>query len=165
MKPGHPAADAEWRDAFEAKTRERIVASSPVTGGDVAESFCVDLASGGRLFVKCYPAPEFTNQRAQHTVGPAEAEAYGLAWLASANALPVAQVVALSRDWLALTWVESAPPAKDYDERLGEGLARLHQATPDQFGLDRANWIGHLPQSNRIEPIRHTEPSDTAESA
>ncbi|MCB0639957.1 MAG: fructosamine kinase family protein [Lewinella sp.] len=36
--------------------------------------------------------------------------------------------------------------------RLGEQLAALHQCRAEDFGWDRDNFIGSLPQSNRIQP-------------
>ena len=60
------------------------------------------------------------------------AEARGLAWLAEAGALRVPAVVAASgasdvTPFLALELIGAAPPARDFDERLGRGLAALHR--------------------------------------
>lgn len=44
--------------------------------------------------------------------------------------------------------LDSAPPAPDHDERLGRGLAELHRVGGPP-GLERANFVGTLPQDNR----------------
>ncbi|RMG73992.1 MAG: ketosamine-3-kinase, partial [Bacteroidetes bacterium] len=50
--------------------------------------------------------------------------------------------------WLVLEFVESGPQTPAYWERLGQGLARLHQVSAPAFGLDHPNFIGSLPQRN-----------------
>jgi fructosamine-3-kinase len=49
---------------------------------------------------------------------------------------------------LVLEWIESAPRAADFAERLGRGLAELHASGAPCFGLDEPNFIGSLPQAN-----------------
>jgi fructosamine-3-kinase len=49
-------------------------------------------------------------------------------------------------------WLEPAPRASDFDERLGLGLAALHRAGAACFGLDRPNFIALLPQDNESAP-------------
>jgi fructosamine-3-kinase len=82
-----------------------------------------------------------------------QAEARGLAWLESANALAIPDVLAVGGDdgpaFLALELVEPGPRRPRFDEELGRGLAALHGAAPRTFGLDHDNFIGSLPQSNR----------------
>ena len=50
--------------------------------------------------------------------------------------------------FLALEWIETAPRASDFDERLGRGLAALHRRGAPGFGLEHDNFIGTLHQSN-----------------
>ncbi|MEZ4291387.1 MAG: fructosamine kinase family protein [Myxococcota bacterium] len=120
-----------------------LVSASAIGGGDVGDSRRLDLAGGERLFVK------------RQTGGPPEwprAEARGLAWLAEAGALRIPEVVGVGEDWLALEWIEPGGPGRDFDRRLGEGLASLHAAGAPGFGLDHDNFVGPLPQSNRPAP-------------
>jgi fructosamine-3-kinase len=112
---------------------------TPIAGGDIGESHRVELASGDRIFVKRYD---------DGLPGIASSEARGLKWLYKAGALRVPEILATGENWLALEWIESAPRARDFDERLGAGLARLHATGADRFGLDHDNWIGRLPQCN-----------------
>jgi len=49
---------------------------------------------------------------------------------------------------LVLAWVPTSRAPVD-GERLGRGLAALHRATTEGFGLGRTTWCGPLPQDNR----------------
>src|SRR4029453_7118590 len=69
--------------------------------------------------------------------------------------LRVPDVIAASAEegddppFLALDLVRAGSPARDFDERLGRGLAALHRFGAPGFGLDHDNFIGRLPQDNR----------------
>lgn len=108
-------------------------------GGDINEAHAVELADGREVFVK-------TNARAPGDMFPTEA--LGLAWLAEAGALRVPAVLASSPRFLALELIRPARPTADRDEQLGRGLAALHRAGADGFGLGYDNYIGRLPQQN-----------------
>jgi fructosamine-3-kinase len=122
----------------------RVATSRRLAGGDINEAYEIALADGRRLFAK-------TN--GQSPRGMFAAEARGLAWLDGAQALRIPQVVAVSdaddaQQFLVLELVTSGPPARDFDERLGRGLAALHRTGAPGFGLDHDNFIGRLPQPN-----------------
>jgi fructosamine-3-kinase len=51
--------------------------------------------------------------------------------------------------FLALEWLEPGPRARDFDVRLGRGLAALHRAGAPRYGAECDNFIGSLPQDNR----------------
>ncbi|HSZ80686.1 MAG TPA: fructosamine kinase family protein [Polyangia bacterium] len=137
--------DAAAKAALEVAVSARVVGARAVSGGDINVAEAVTLDDGRRLFVK-------TNPRAPKDMFAAEAR--GLAWLAEAHALRVPAVVATGAGFLALELVVSprggaaAAPARDFDERLGRGLAALHRAGAPRFGLDHDNFIGRLPQDN-----------------
>lgn len=121
-----------------------------LSGGDINEAFELTLADGRRVFAK-------TNSRAP--AGFFEAEAHGLGYIAEPGALRVPAVLAVGGPapggvsaFLALEWLEPAPRASDFDERLGLGLAALHRAGAASFGLDRPNFIALLPQDNESAP-------------
>jgi fructosamine-3-kinase len=116
-----------------------VRAARPLSGGDINQAYAVELGDGRRVFVK-------TNARAPG--GMFAAEARGLAWLAEAKALRVPAVLAASEELLALELVAEGRPARDFDERLGRGLAALHRFGAPAFGLDHDNFIGRLPQAN-----------------
>ena len=131
--------DAGAKAALEAAVGGKVSDARPVGGGDINRADAVTLADGRRLFVK-------TNARAP--TGMFAAEARGLGWLAEARALRVPEVIAHGAGFLALELVVAAPPARDFDERLGRGLAALHRHGASRFGLDHDNFIGRLPQDN-----------------
>jgi fructosamine-3-kinase len=135
--------DAAVTAALEAALGTGVAGARPLGGGDINRAFAVGLADGRRIFVK-------TNARPPR--GMFAAEARGLRWLADANALRVPAVLAHGEGFLALELVDEAAPARDFDERLGRGLAALHRAGAPAFGLEHDNFIGRLPQANGAVP-------------
>lgn len=129
---------SEVRAGVEHALSARVERVASISGGDINQAYRVELADGRRVFVKTNPNPPKDMYLA---------EAHGLAWLAEANALTIPQVLAVSPQFLALEWFE-APPARDFDEALGRGLAALHRFGAPTFGLQRHNYIGRLFQTN-----------------
>ena len=149
----------EMRARIEALLPGPIESAQELGGGSIGASWCADLASGERYFIKHY---------GEGPSGLVRAEAQGLAWLAEAGALPTARVVATGDEdeVLVLEWIEGAGERSDFAERLGRGLARLHAFGAPEFGFSEDNFIGSLPQANaacegwadfyayrRIEPL------------
>jgi fructosamine-3-kinase len=52
---------------------------------------------------------------------------------------------------LVLEYLEPGPAGPRFDEELGRGLAQLHRAGAERFGLDHDNFIGTLPQDNTFQ--------------
>jgi protein-ribulosamine 3-kinase len=81
-----------------------------------------------------------------------DAEAAGLEEIRRANAVRVPKVLSVGSDavhyWLALQWIRFGAPSRGADAPLGDGLARLHRTTAEDFGWHRDNTIGSTPQSN-----------------
>jgi fructosamine-3-kinase len=99
-----------------------------VAGGDLNDAYAARLADNRVVFLK-------TSDDA--APGSYAAEAAGLRWIASAaGAPPVPDVLAVvdppGRDrrprMLALSWVEPGRLSSGGEEKLGQGLAALHQA-------------------------------------
>jgi len=130
----------EVQEAIAAALGSRVRAARGLSGGDINEAQAVTLEDGREIFVK-------TNR--QPPAGMFAAEASGLEWLAQAGALRVPAVLAADERFLALELIRPGKPRSSFDEELGRGLAELHRATPERFGLDHDNFIGRLPQSNR----------------
>jgi len=141
--------DAATRAALEDAVGGKVAGARAVGGGDINHAEAVTLADGRRLFVKTNP---------REPTGMFAAEARGLAWLAEAGALRVPGVLAHGRGFLALELVEPPrggvprPPTRDFDERLGRGLAALHRFGAPRFGLDHDNFVGRLEQDNGAAP-------------
>jgi protein-ribulosamine 3-kinase len=135
-----PALVAAVERAFGSAIRD----AGTVSGGDINDAYRVTLADGRVVFVKA-------NDRADPAMFPAEAR--GLGWLAEGGALRVPSVLNVSdagatHPFLALEYLASATRVRDFDERLGRGLAALHRYGAPGFGLHFDNFIGRLPQSN-----------------
>jgi fructosamine-3-kinase len=126
----------------------KVARSMPLSGGDINQAYRVTLGDGRVVFVKANP---------RLPASVFDAEARGLAWLREANALRVPEVIAIASDgdqpaFLVLEMLESAERRRDFDDALGRGLAKLHRAAPNGFGLAYDNAIGALPQDNTPSP-------------
>lgn len=131
---------AQIQQAIESHLNTQILRTERVGGGDINESARIQTVSE-RFFVKWHP---------HSPAGMFAAEARGLAILAATHTLKVPQVMLASDNFLVLEWLEMGKSRGGamLAERLGEGLAALHQHTHAQHGLDHDNFIGRLPQSN-----------------
>lgn len=122
---------------------QAVVATTPVAGGDICTSTRVRLSDGTSALVKT---------RAGAPDDFFEVEARGLSWLAEADGVEVAEVLAVEPDCLVLRWIEPARPSPESSARLGRSLARLHAAGADQFGGEQDGYIASLPLPNRTAP-------------
>lgn len=141
-----PPAERPLADALAAALGAPVAALRSVAGGDIHAAFSAHLDDGRVVFVKTRPdAPP----------GIFTTEAAGLAWLEEPRALRIPEVLAVADaadgaaiPFLALEWLEPGRRRPDFDARLGRGLAALHAAGPDRFGLGYDNFIGLRPQDN-----------------
>lgn len=83
-------------------------------------------------------------------------EAAGLAALHEADSPivvpPVLEVAPSDEErpgFLVMEWVNSGRKGRRFWTRFGEGLAQLHRHTVKEYGFDRDNFIGQLPQHNK----------------
>jgi fructosamine-3-kinase len=135
------------QSALEQRLGSAVLDATAVSGGDINQAHRVRLADGRAVFVKSHP---------RALPGMFDAEAHGLRWLAQAQALRVPEVIATcdgehgTPSFLVLEWIEPHRGARgrDYDERLGQGLAALHRCGAPSFGLERDNYLATLPQHN-----------------
>ena len=67
-------------------------------------------------------------------------EASGLAWLAAADAVRVARVLSVGDDFIELERLPSASATPAAADALGRGLAALHDAGADAFGIGPGGW-------------------------
>ena len=135
---------------------QRIVSKRPVHGGDINEAYCVSLADGTAVFMKCNTLANLSFF---------EAEAKGLEALRETNTIGVPKPLAVGTDrkqrisFLLMEYLDSAARLSRYWETFGRELAALHQAdcsafvTTDRrddlpFGFASDNYIGASPQKN-----------------
>jgi fructosamine-3-kinase len=120
-------------------THQRI-RETPV-GGGVCHASRLTLDDGSSLFAKTWPSGPAPD-------GMFAAEAAGLAWLRSAGAAPVPEVLVALPEMLAVEWVEPGEPTPAAAARFGRDLAALHRSGADSYGAEWAGYIGPLPLDN-----------------
>ncbi len=137
--------DAETKGRVEAALSRAIgrpvelSRSRDVGGGCISHARRVE-TTAGPFFVK-------TNADAPPDLFAREAD--GLAALRAADSgLAVPEVVAVEPGLLVLELLEPGPPARDFDARLGRGLAALHGATAPAFGFANDTYCGATRQPN-----------------
>ncbi|MCB0844662.1 MAG: fructosamine kinase family protein [Bacteroidetes bacterium] len=122
----------------------KIQSSSPLGGGCIHNAQQLN-TSQGTFFIKY-------NQT--HHQSNFMAEMKGLQLLDQSRQVRVPKIISIgateSYAWLLLEFIEQGRAARDYWEYFGYELARLHQQTQPDFGLDHANFIGALPQQNHF---------------
>lgn len=135
---------ASLREALVTATGVRLQAApaADVGGGSINRCLRWD-GHEASLFVKLAPAGR---------LAMFEAEADGLRELEAARAIRVPTVLGCgateSHAFLALEWIDFAPPGARSDARLGELLAAQHRVTAPRYGWHRDNTIGSTPQRN-----------------
>jgi fructosamine-3-kinase len=135
--------DVALRRALAQTLGRPVARTRRIRGGDINEAYAAVLDDGRTLFVKTHarPLPSMFLR-----------EAEGLRWLGEARVLRVPEVIAAVDAgpvaFLALQWIDQGPPCADHDERLGRGLALLHDSAPPGFGLSNHNYLATLPQDN-----------------
>jgi fructosamine-3-kinase len=140
--------DQAWQDLLSRKTGEHVAVlkRSSIGGGCINEAFRLD-TTAGIFFVK-------TNH-AQRFPGMFEQEAQGLKLLYDAQELRIPEVIGCgtqdATSFLLLEYIDGASMISNFWEDFGHRLARLHQHSNDQFGLDHFNYIGSLNQENTFE--------------
>ena len=126
--------------------RVEVTGGSRASGGSINEAWALELAGGGRAFVKT---------RADAAPGEYATEAAGLRWLAQADAVAVPGVLAVGEDdrprFLALEWVDAGRLDAAGEEELGRGLAALHAAGAPDFGAPPPGAVG---RPGAIAPLR-----------
>lgn len=114
-----------------------------VTGGDISAAWRLATVDGD-VFIKTGPLS---------AAAMFSAEQEGLSEIAASKTVRVPMVVAQGRTvanvFLALEWLDLAPPDVVAERQLGENLARMHQVVRGEFGWHRDNTIGLTPQCNQ----------------
>lgn len=124
-------------------TNVKIIGSKPLGGGCINHAEWLETNSG-EYFIKFNSSRLFP--------GMFEAEARGLAHLASTDAISVPGVIGVGssgdNSFLLLEYLSQGSMANGFWEEFGRSLAKMHKHSTKQFGLDHDNYIGSLGQSN-----------------
>lgn len=131
---------------IEAQLGQNVVDVTPVSGGDINDARLIKTQSGQSFFVKI--------NSGEQAFPMFQVEAKGLDILRSAvpPQISIPEFVACDQTgesaFLLLEYIPTGTPLSGFWATFGNGLARMHQNSRDHFGLDHANFIGRLPQSN-----------------
>lgn len=132
----------ELRAIVRGATGRRVTDERPVGGGCINDARLFTLDDGGRVFAKTHP-------EAQRYPDLFKSEAAGLTALADAvSSLHVPRPIAAGADFIVMEAIDVGSGG-DLDEKLGRGLAELHQSTAyDRFGFHCDNYLGITAQAN-----------------
>jgi protein-ribulosamine 3-kinase len=113
----------------------------PVMGGSINNCYLAEVEKGPPLFFKTH--------RGNIIPGMYAAESKSLQLLAEPGTLCVPNPVYFDEDWLIMDAFRTGAAAPDWQERMGRGLALLHQATKrNKFGFSIDNYLGTSLQGN-----------------
>jgi fructosamine-3-kinase len=122
----------------------RLISISPVSGGDINESFYMS-TSAGDYFIKINSASRFPQMF--------EKEASGLNLLTETGEIKVPKHVEFGEkndvSFLIMDFIRSGSKSRSFWNDFGQKLANLHKHSSNYFGLDYDNYIGSLKQSNK----------------
>jgi protein-ribulosamine 3-kinase len=122
-----------------------VTDSTAVGGGSINHAYCL-ATNAGKYFIKINSMDKFP--------GMFKAEAAGLTVIAATAAIRVPQVLlcdnAGNESFLLMEWIDARRSTAKASEELGRNLAQMHRRSADYFGLDYDNYMGSLPQSNKI---------------
>lgn len=121
-----------------------INAFTSVSGGCINQCGRID-TNRGTFFIKW-------NEK-EYLPGMFEAESYGLRLMHDSAAICVPEVLFCDTTqryaFIVMEYMEKGRRGAAYWTQLGEQLATMHQHAAEQFGLERDNYIGTLPQYNQ----------------
>lgn len=113
-----------------------------IGGGDTAQAARM-LSSRGPVLVKELATP---------LPGMFAAEAAGLEWLGEAG-LDVPEVLALTQDFLVLSWIDTIAPTAEAAAAFGAELAVLHRHEVPAFGVPPRARAGWRPESGWVGSV------------
>lgn len=126
---------------FENALSEKILLSSSVRGGCIANAVQITTESGKKYFVKSY------NSKREIL----RTEANGLKELAKPNTIRVPNVIFLDNDFLILEYIEQGRKSNNFFSEFGRLYARMHKYRGKKYGYFENNFIGSNPQLNLLQ--------------
>ena len=119
--------------------KEKVISSSSIGGGCIADSKKIKTESGKEYFVKSYFGTGNSILRN---------EANGLREIEKTGAIKIPHVVFYDDEILILEFINTGNRKKDFSEIFGRQFAEMHKFTSDKFGFYENNFIGSNPQIN-----------------
>jgi len=110
------------------------------------------LAGRQRAFAKVASADPAQGDPGDDVADAFAAEASGLRWLGEADAVPVPEVLAVTRSALVISMIQPGRATAEAAFGFGAGLARMHAAGADRFGAPWRGFIASLPLDNSPGP-------------
>jgi protein-ribulosamine 3-kinase len=130
------------KELFSTNTNE--ISFGSVGGGCINETYRIDF-DNHQFFCKINSATKFPHLFSK--------ESHGLKLIAQQNVIKVPQVIdcfeAQEKQILLLEWISEGERTENFWKKFGEQLAALHQIAGAHFGLDEANYMGSVVQSNQ----------------
>lgn len=117
---------------------EKIISSSALGGGCIANSSVIKSELGNKYFLKSYNSDNSILFN----------EANGLKELTKANAIRIPKVILVTEQYLVLEFISSGQRKQNFSELFGQQFAQMHRMTSDQFGFYENNFIGSNQQIN-----------------
>lgn len=125
-----------------------IVEVHPVSGGDINEARLIETQDGASYFVK------LNSGTASWPLLSTEQQGLQLLKRLVPETFHIPDILAVEEvgesAFLLLEYIRTGPVTPRFWKHFGRGLATLHRLTQHQFGLDHNNFIGRLPQSNKL---------------
>lgn len=119
--------------------KDKVISSSSIGGGCIADSKKIKTESGKEYFVKSYSGTGISILRN---------EANGLRELEKTGAIKIPHVVFYDDEILILEFIKTGNRKKNFSEIFGKQFAEMHKYTSDKFGFYENNFIGSNPQIN-----------------
>lgn len=127
------------------RTSEKINSSKRITGGSVSQAYLLE-TSENKYFLKINSAPDAFEMF--------HAEQKGLEEIEKTCTIPVPHVYLVDningKAIIMMDYIENKRPDSNDYARLGRELASLHSIKQENYGFREDNFIGSLPQSNRV---------------
>ncbi|GJM29353.1 MAG: fructosamine kinase [Cyclobacteriaceae bacterium] len=122
----------------------KLISYNPVGGGCINQCYRLQTTEGDYFIKSNLPG----------YVDMFKKELRGLSALAANCQLMIPRPIhtgeAEGASYLLLEYVASSGYSSDYWEALGTGLAAMHKVTASDYGWHEDNYIGKLPQSNKL---------------
>lgn len=126
---------------------EEILSFRSVSGGDISSAYQLQTETR-KYFLKINANP--------FALAMFQAEQKGLQAIEETQTIAVPHVHAVGslegKSFLLMDFVEAKRPDENDFRQFGTQLAQLHRCTRKDFGFLPDNFIGSLPQSNRLHP-------------